>query len=61
MEPRAKIRRNLDTCMRGPPLIELMGYEHWGDAVGVGGANNGKYTHTYTHIHTQSVTHDTEA
>ena len=38
MEPRAKIGRNLDTCMHGPPLIELMGYEHRGDALGVGGS-----------------------
>ena len=36
MEPRAKIGRNLDPCMRGPPLSELMGYEYRGDAVGVG-------------------------
>ena len=48
MEPRATIRRNLDTCRRGPPLIQLMGYEQREDAVGVGehGMSN---THTHTH------------
>ena len=44
MEPRARIGRNLDTCKRGPPLIKLVGYEHREDAVG--GAGNGKHTHT---------------
>ena len=54
MEPRAKIRRNLDTCMRGPPLIELMGYEHWGDAVGGGGSKQWQiHTHIHTHTHTE--------
>ena len=53
MEPRAKIGRNLDTCMCGPPLMELMGYEHRGDAVGVGGAGNGKHLPTHTHTHIQ--------
>ena len=47
MEPRARIGRNLDTCKRALPLIKLMDYEHREDAVG--GANNGKYTHTHTH------------
>ena len=56
MEPRATIRRNLDTCRRGPPLIQLIGYEQREDAVGVGGAWNVKHTHT----HTQSVTRDTQ-
>ena len=60
MEPRAKIGRNLDTCMRGPPLSELMGYEYRGDAVGVGGASNGKHPHTHTHTHTYSVLRDTQ-
>ena len=49
MEPRATIRRNLDTCRRGPPLIQLMGYEQRENAVGVGGAWNVKHTHTNAH------------
>ena len=38
MEPRARIERNLDTCTRGPPLIKILGYEHWEDALGGGGS-----------------------
>ena len=40
---------NLDTCKRGPPLIQLIGYEQRENAVGVGGAWNVKHTHTHTH------------
>ena len=36
--------------------MKLMGDEHMEDAVGVGGANYGKHTHT----HTQSVLRDTQ-
>ena len=32
-----------------PPLIKLMGYEHRKDALGGGGASNGKHTHMHTH------------
>ena len=53
MEPRAKIGHNLDTCMRGPPLIELMGHEYRGDAVELGRASNGKHPHTHTHTQIQ--------
>ena len=49
MEPRARIRCNLDTCKRGPPLIKLMGHEDREDALGVGGAGKGEHTHTQTH------------
>ena len=49
MEPRARIRCNLDTCKRGPPLIKLMGHEDREDALGVGGAGKGEHTHIYTH------------
>ena len=42
------IGSNLDTCKRGPPLIKLMGYEYWEDAVGGGGAGNGKHTHAHS-------------
>ena len=38
-------------------LIKLMGYEHREDAVGGGGACNGKHIHIHTH--TQSVARDT--
>ena len=38
-----------------PPLIKLMGYEHWGDAVGGGGSRQWQ-----THTHTQSVPRDTQ-
>ena len=34
-----------------PPLIEVIGYEHREDAVGVGGAGNVEHTHTHTHTH----------
>ena len=51
MEPRSRIRRNLDTCRRGPPLIQFIGYEHQENASGCGGAGNGKHTHTHTHTH----------
>ena len=54
MEPRARIRQNLDTCRRGPPLIKLMSYEHREDAVG--GKGKGKHIHTQTH----SVPRDTQ-
>ena len=54
MEPRARIRHNLDTCRRGPPLIKLMSYKHWEDAVG--GAGKGKHIHT----HMNSVPRDTQ-
>ena len=54
MKPRARIRHNLDTCGRGPPLIKLMSYDHREDAVG--GAGKGKHIHTHTH----SVTRDTQ-
>ena len=30
------------------PLIKLLGYEHWEDVLGGGGASNGN-THTHTH------------
>ena len=46
MEPRAMIRRNLDTCKLATPLIKLKAYEHRGDEVGVGGADKGKHIHT---------------
>ena len=46
MEPQAMIGRNLDICKCGPPLINLMGFEHRVDAVEGGGAGNGKHTHT---------------
>ena len=39
-----------------PLLIKLMGYEHREDEVEVGGAGNGKHTHTLTH----SVPRDTQ-
>ena len=54
MKPRARIRHNLDTCRRGPPLIKLMSYEHREDAEG--GAGKGKHIHTHTH----SVPRDTQ-
>ena len=40
-----KDRTHLDTCKRGPPLIKLMGYELWEDAVGDGGSRQWQ-THT---------------
>ena len=48
MEPRARIGLNLDTCSVALQLIKLMGYEHREDAVGGGGACNGKHTHSVT-------------
>ena len=54
MKHRARIRHNLDTCRRGPPLIKLMSYDHREDAVG--GAGKGKHIHTHTH----SVPRDTQ-
>ena len=45
MKPWARIRHNLDTCRRGPPLIKLMSYDHREDAVG--GAGKGKHIHTH--------------
>ena len=47
MEPRATIKRNLDTRRRGPPIIKLLGNQHREDAVGVWGAGNVKHTHTH--------------
>ena len=57
MEPlaRTRIERNPDTCRRGPPLIQLMGYEHREDAVGGGGSGQ---CQTHTHTHTHSVPRD---
>ena len=60
MEPQVRIGCNLDTCQRGPSLIQLMGYEHREDAVGVRGAGNVEHTHTLTHMHTHSAHHDTK-
>ena len=54
MEPRAMIGRNLDTCTRGPPLIKLIGYEHWENAVRGGGSRQWQ-----THRHKHSVPRDT--
>ena len=54
MEPRAKIGRNHETCMRGSPLIESMGYEHRVDEVGGGGSRQWQTT-THTHTHTNTV------
>ena len=53
MEPRTMIGSNLDTCRRGPPLINLMGYEHREDAVG--GAEQ-----AIANTHTHSVRGDTQ-
>ena len=47
-----RIGRNLDTCKRGPPLINLMGYEHREDAMGGGGSKQ-----CQIHTHTQRVSH----
>ena len=47
MEPRAKIGSILDTCLRGSPLIQLMGYERLEDAV-AGGGSRQRQTHTHT-------------
>ena len=57
MEPRSRIRRNLDTCRRGPPLIKFMGYEHQENASGCGGSRQWQ---THTHTHTQSVHRHTQ-
>ena len=46
MEARVRIGHIPDTCRPCPPLIKLIGYEHRGDAVVVGGASIGKHTHT---------------
>ena len=54
MEPLAMIRRDLDTCKHGPPLFEVMDYEHREDAVGGGGSRQWQ-THTNTHTHTVSL------
>ena len=53
MEPRARIRHNLDTVGDASPLIKLMSYEHREDAVG--GA--GKGTHPHTHAQCPTMTH----
>ena len=45
MEPRARIGHNIYTYWRGPPPIQLMGYEHREDAVW-GGGNMQYQTHT---------------
>ena len=57
MEPRARIGLNIYTCWIGPPLIQLMGYEHREDAVGSGGRMQCQ-THTHKRIH--SVPRDTQ-
>ena len=54
VEPRAMIRCNHYTCKRGPPLIKLVAYKLWEDAVGGGGSKKWQtHTHTHTHKHTQ--------
>ena len=44
----ARIGRNLDTCIHGPPHIKLMGYEHREDAVR-GGLWGRRQWQTHTH------------
>ena len=48
MEPQVRIGHILDTCRRGPQQIKLMGFEHRRNAMVVGGASNGKHTHTHS-------------
>ena len=43
------IGSKLDTCWRGPPLIKLMGHEHWEYAVGGWGEHAMANIHTHTH------------
>ena len=57
MELRARIGLNIYTCWRGPPPIQLMGYEHREDAVGGGGSMQ---CQTHTHKRTHSVPRDTQ-
>ena len=57
IEPRAMIGSNLDTCKRGPPLIKILGYEHWEDAVRGEGS---KQCETHTHTHTHTLHRDTQ-
>ena len=47
MEPRARIGPNIYTCWRGPPPIQLLGYEHREDAVGGGGPGKCQHTHSF--------------
>ena len=49
-----------------PPLIKLMGIEHWEDTVGGGGREHAVANtrrsggNTHTHTHTHSVPRDTQ-
>ena len=57
MEPRGRIGLNIYACWRGPPPIQLMGYEHREDAVGGG---ESMQCQTHTHKRTHIVPRDTQ-